>query len=364
MNTSHVATIRVGSPADLLASIPAVLGFHPTDSLVLMAHDELTDELGAMARLDFTADPDGLPDPECTGAIRDAGRMLRQQGVDRVLIAAVTPGYPPDRLPELAIALERLLGPADADDIDVVDVFLLPRIGVGRRWTCRHGVAGRVADPETCAAAIAALVAGRMVHASRAEMVAELAETGSGVGARACRGATPRSVPDAQLLAELVAAVTVDDPIPDAALARLGGALLRIPVRDAAMGLAAGERAITARSGFAALARGLRGTPRAAAATLAAALAYLRGDGPAVGIALAAALDADPRYRAARLLSQAFDAGLRPDEMVGLADIGLDQAAELGVPLPGVSRDVERGDFDGDDFDGDDFEGSGDAAVG
>lgn len=53
-------TLRIKSPADLLALVPCILGFHPQDSLVLVV---LAGEGGALhARIDLSADEDELGD--------------------------------------------------------------------------------------------------------------------------------------------------------------------------------------------------------------------------------------------------------------------------------------------------------------
>ena len=78
------------------------------------------------------------------------------------------------------------------------------------------------------------------------------------------------------------------------------------------------------------LARNLPDPERVNAAALLGYSAYIRGDGPFAGIAL----DSDPGHVLATLLDGALHAGLRPAEVRGLAGVGYDSAAKVGVALP------------------------------
>jgi hypothetical protein len=74
------------------------------------------------------------------------------------------------------------------------------------------------------------------------------------------------------------------------------------------------------------------------AATLLGYTAYLRGDGPLAGVALEAAVAADPRHTTARLLETALRTGVRPHSLRELATIGRERAEALGIDLdPGLT---------------------------
>jgi hypothetical protein len=62
--------------------------------------------------------------------------------------------------------------------------------------------------------------------------------------------------------------------------------------------------------------------------------AYARGDGPLAGLALEAALSADPNHRMAGMLDTALQSGMRPEQIRELAGTGYRLAEKLGVRLP------------------------------
>jgi hypothetical protein len=62
--------------------------------------------------------------------------------------------------------------------------------------------------------------------------------------------------------------------------------------------------------------------------------AYARGDGPLAGVALEAALLSDHEHRMARMLDQALQSGMRPEQIRELAQTGYRLAKRLGVRLP------------------------------
>lgn len=337
--------MKVRSTGDLIAAVPALLGFYPTRSVVLLAHDEVTRRIGATARTDLGRNRAGGLRKDCRTHIAEAVRLLRAQGADRLICVAIDDRPLGVVVPGLLQVLEdaaRSREPADPD-LEIADVIMLGRIAAGERWLCRHGESGALPDPGTSPAMLAAVVDGRTVHASRDALTDLLALDGPGVVADRCRDAAAFEADGdpCELLAAVVGAVTAQRSasLSDADVALLGGALLDVHVRDAAMALGVTVMADEARLLFAELARRLRGTPRAAAATLVAVTGYLRGDGPLTGIALDAALTADPGYRGALLLAEALTAGMHPRELSVTAEIGMATARRLGVELP--PRDVE-----------------------
>ncbi|CAM3895505.1 DUF4192 domain-containing protein [Tsukamurella ocularis] len=337
--------MKIDSLGDLLAAVPALLGFYPTRSVILLAHDEVTGRIGATARTDLELSPSGGLRKACRTHITDAVGMLRCQGADRLFCVVV------DDRPLVRVVPALLLLLADAarsriavdPDLEIIDVVLLDRMAAGERWVCRHGESGPLPDPATSPVMLAAVVEGRTVHRSRTELTDQVAEEGAGIAADRCREAAAREADGdpCELLAAVVGAVTEQrsTALSDADVALLGGALLDVKVRDAAMALGLTVMSDEARLLFAELARRLRGTPRAAAATLVAASSYLRGDGPLTGIALDAALTADGGYRGAHLLAHALAAGMHPRELCATAEIGVNVARRLGVELP--PRDLE-----------------------
>lgn len=345
--TNHHAdpAMKIHSVGDLIAAVPALLGFYPTRSVILLAHDDVTGRIGATARTDLGLTRAGALRKDCRTHLGEAVRMLRNQGVDRLFCLVVDDRPLVRATPAVMQAIEEA-GRSQIvaePDLEVVDVVLVDRIADGRRWVCGHGESGSLPDPESSPVMLAAVIEGRVIHRSRTELTAQLVEEGPGVVADRCRDAATYEADGdpCELLAALVGAVTAQrsGALSDADVALLGGALLDLQVRDAAMALGLTVMADEARLLFAELARRLRGTPRAAAATLVAASGYLRGDGPLTGIALDAALTADRHYRGARLLAEALAAGMPPRELCITAEIGTTIARRLGVELP--PRDVD-----------------------
>lgn len=346
MTKHHVdPAMKIDSIGDLLAAVPALLGFYPTRSVVLLAHDEVTGRIGATARTDLDLNRAGGLPKDCRNHIAEAVGLLQRQGADRLFCVVVDDRPLVRAVPALLHVLEDAVRSRSAvePDLEIVEVVLLDRIRAGERWVCRHGESGSLPDPASSPVMAAAVVEGRTIHPSRTELTDQFVEEGPGITADRCREAADNEADGdpCELLAAVVGAVTAQRSaaLSDADVALLGGALLEVKVRDAAMALGLTVMADEARLLFAELARRLRGTPRAAAATLVAASGYLRGDGPLTGIALDAALTADRQYRGAHLLAHALAAGMHPRELCLTAEIGVRVARRLGVDLP--PRDVE-----------------------
>jgi hypothetical protein len=343
--SSHALPLE--SAGDLIAAVPAFLGFVPERSVVLLVHDEVTGRIGATARTDLGLTRAGTLRVDCRRHIGHAMDLLRRQGADRMYCLLIDDRSLTTAMPAIVECLETNLQGDDGPDGEIVlaDLYLAHAIAAGERWLCRHGESGAIADPQSSPAALAAALDGRPVRASRAELLALVAEEGRGIAIDECLDAVRAEVDGdpTELFGAVLAAVTGTDGagsrLSDADIALLGGALLHLEVRDAALGLCLTVVADEARHLFAELARRLRGTPRAAAATLVAAGAYTCGDGPLTGIALDAALAADRRYRAARLLASAFEHGMSPRQMSVAAESGEGVARRLGFELP--PRDTE-----------------------
>ncbi|MCP2298043.1 protein of unknown function (DUF4192) [Nocardia amikacinitolerans] len=129
------------------------------------------------------------------------------------------------------------------------------------------------------------------------------------------------------------------EPVAAPEIAEVVAALRDRVVRDAMFALAASDHAAAAERLWLTLVRGLpSGRDRAEVAALLGYSAYFRGDGPFAGIALEAALEADPGNAMAILLETSLRAGMRPEQLRRLARSGYDAAAWLGVDLGPVVR--------------------------
>lgn len=366
-STSPSDPVRLSDAGELIAAIPAFLGFHPTRSLVVMGLTVTTprpgeprvDTIDAVMRHDLL-----LPDDDETlpAAMFEAFERFRtvcvHDGADAALVVIVD-----DRLDDPcgpagrgALRIVECLDACfSATGIEVVGVHATTDIACGVPWFVPGSdVTGTVADPDSSLVAATRVFHGGAIRRSRDELAAVLSplpvrartrvgelidesidarDVGYARDSRAA-GAAHADRRELDALLALVAA-HADGSVPDPRSCAEMAVLLANPtVRDAVLGLSAGDGAENIEQVWIALARALPDPERADAAALVAFSAYLRGDGPFAGVALGAALESNPRHRLADLLDQALQAGLRPDAIRGLAETGCEIAARLGVTLP------------------------------
>ena len=323
--------VRLRSPAQVVEAVPYLIGYHPSDSVVVVSTRGPHGRVGLTLRLD-------LPPPEHHP---EAVQLLVEHLVaDRAQDAVVVFYCPASAAfwPLLRRALaERGIGVREA-----------LRVHDGRWWSYL------CADPRCCpvdgteivpghapggeAAVAASFVrAGRAVLASREALADMLCPVDGATrvameqaldrvdvalerqfarcgGIAAWRAEARRRV-EAALAARLgpqPAALDDDD------VAQLLAALLDIRIRDAATEWVDGDRGRAAMSLWAELVRRAPAPYDVAPATLLANASWRAGDGAFARIAVERALTSDPTYRLALLIQQVLDAGIPPDEMRGL----------------------------------------------
>lgn len=339
MTTSKTNDFHLNRPGVLIAALPAVLGFVPEKSLVLVTVDR--GEMGCVMRVDLSGElVDSLehladvaaaarPDSAIAVVIDEEGFNCRMCNDDHRALA--------DQL--TTVLAER--------GIELLAAHVVDRVAAGGRWHCADscGNAGTVEDPSASPMAVAAVLDGRRLYARRAELlqVIELADatrTDALADVIAGREWDPALRPDNAARADIEAAMAAAARVADAAelgdeeLARLAWALTDLRVRDTLYALAVGETAGQAESLWAALSRTLPEPWRVEALVLLAFSAYARGDGPLAGVSLEAALRSDPTHRMAGMLDTALQSGLRPEKIRDLAITGYRLADRLGVQLP------------------------------
>ncbi len=234
--------------------------------------------------------------------------------------------------------------------IVVHTVLWAEHTGAGARWACYDecGCAGLLPDPRTTAVAVAAVTAGQVVYADRAELELLVAPADRerlrrrdrlltrAVGAELAVPEPAAPVDVARHLAVLDSAI--DDAgagrldLDDARVLALTGALVLPAVRDAALERCAGPAATSAEQLWAALARETPDPEAAEPAALLAVSALLRGAGALANVALDRAERAWPGHRLTAILRSAAEAGLSPDRMRECLRLGLIGA---GVTGPG-----------------------------
>jgi hypothetical protein len=211
MTADSILTLR--SPADVLAAVPYLLGFHPQDSIVVVAVRRA--EVIHAARYDLGASADTA----------HVAAIVARQGAETATII----GYGPAAA--VAPEAERAARDLTAAGVAVHDVL---RVAGGRWWscTCTEPLCcppeGRPCEP-TGAVAAAATYAGHVALPDRAALVAQVAPATGPERAemvRATAGAERR----------LAALLSVPPPSVRAALGRAGRAAVRHAARQAGAG--------------------------------------------------------------------------------------------------------------------------------
>lgn len=344
MSAPTAGRIRLSDPSELIAAVPHLLGFHPRNSVVLLAlHGK---SLGLTLRADLVDN-----DQAAVLAEQLLPPIARQRptGVALVVIggASMRNGDLPHRA--LVDALDGLLTGAG---VPVVHAAWTAETACGAPWRCYDDplCAGTVADPTTSPLAAATVAAGAVTFGSREEMAALVAAEDTAALARrailldAADAEHPMSARlVAQRLARLKklhrAAAAGDLVLSDGIVAEIASALCDHRVRDACLPWCTGSGAAAAERLWLALVRATPAPERAEPAALLALAAYLRGDGALAGVALDAALNACPHHSLSGLLRAALDGGLPPEL---LRSIAADAADALLRPARNTTKRRSR----------------------
>lgn len=330
--TSH---IRLSDPAELVAAIPHLLGFHPQNSVILLAlHGK---NLGLTLRADLV-DPEQAP-PLAEQMLTP---LLRQEptGVAVVVVGGApgADGLPPHRA--LVDVLDEALAGAG---LPLLHAAWTSETAAGAPWRCYDDpdCAGTLADPAASPLAAATVAAGAVTFGRREDLVALLAPhdaealarrstllegadtahplTAALVNRRVAQlGRLLRSAPDGSR--DSCDSLVLDDRT----VAELASALCDHRVRDRCLPWCTGPHAAAAERLWLDLVRATPAPERAEPAAMLALSAYLRGDGALAGVALDAALEACPQHSLSALLRAALDGGLQPDV---IRTVALDAAA-------------------------------------
>jgi hypothetical protein len=337
------ADFELNRPGALIAALPAVLGFVPENSLVLVSLGG--GELGSVMRVDLS---EKLIDR--IGHLAEVAAAAEPEAAIAVIVdedGAQCPGCN-EQYRQLCAALTNALS---EHNVELWAAHVVDRVAVGGRWHCVDGCGsgGVVDDPSASPLAAAAVLDGRRLYHRRADLQAVIAiedpvRTGElsrrvsqqTAAREAAHRADPIGCSRRDLEHAMAAASRVADGrlLSEAELARLGCALSDVQVRDALYALAVGESAGEAESLWALLARSLPEPWRVEALVLLAFSAYARGDGPLAGVSLEAALRCDADHRMAGMLDTALQSGVRPERIRELALTGYRLAKRLGVRLP------------------------------
>jgi hypothetical protein len=355
---------RLDHPGEFIAALPAMLGFLPERSLAVAVLCAMEGEPGR-AVVDLVVRFD-LYDPE-TGHAADAATIAAAAaricarpevvGVLAVVIddAARMPESAPPYPHRVLDDLERQLA---ATNVPVRAAWAVTVIAAGQPWWSLRTPqdSGYVPDPDTSVVAFRRVLDGSpsgsrprsdltalvtpdpALHKKVSTELDEAVARAQGRYTEAANSAELVRYRRSQLATVLryVSDQQSAGKAPAQTLAKIAVALREKTVRDSLLALADSPHAQTAEQLWAQLTRAVSGEYRAEAATLLGYFAYVRGDGPLAGIALDAALEADPLHTMAALMHTALEAGMRPGKLRELSHWGREAAIELGVTIPSI----------------------------
>ncbi|MEH1012693.1 DUF4192 domain-containing protein [Micromonospora sp. CPCC 206060] len=349
MTSTEKTVLSVRSPADLIAAVPYLLGFHPTDSVVVVAMRGK--RVVFAARGDLPAA--GLSSSETARYISDM--IFRQDAGSATVL-----GYgPADRVTPAVDAVRVAL---EAGGLRVLDVL---RVTDGRYWSylCPDPGCcppeGRPYDAGSSEVTAAAVFAGEVAYPDRASLAAEVAPVG-GLTRIAMRQATVRAE-------ERMIGLLDEGPLDERKLNALGDAAVRaaldpgrapgsmtddevawltmllahLPIRDQAWELTDGDDRHLALWRYVVQ----RAEPELvpAPACLLAFAAWRAGRGSLAVVALERALTVEPDYSMALLLDELIRNGVPPSQLDGWPKIA-GAGAGAGAGASGRRRRRSRAD--------------------
>jgi hypothetical protein len=308
-------SLRLRSPADVVVAIPYLIGFHPSESVVVLG---CGGETGTYAiRLDLTA-KDAL--------VEHVAALVARRGSADVILAGYGPG---DRV---TTVVERVRDHLTRHGVRLREAL---RVEAGRFWSylCADPICcppeGTWVDTSAGPVAAEATAGGLVALPDRRELE-RMIEPSRGEGMRqATERAERRLATWAQIAVNAVPSRMIDEGVPlvlslidraraglspptDEEAAWLGVLLTSLRVRDEAW-VRMDEESLTVHMHlWRNILRRVAPPYAAAPACLLAFAAWRAGEGALANIALDRALAADPYYSMARLLHELFISGLPP----------------------------------------------------
>lgn len=352
MTSTDRPVLTVRSTGDLIAAVPYLLGFHPTDSIVVVAMRGRRVVFTARADLPgASSPPGGAPSSAATDVAEYLVSVVERQGVQAVTIV----GYGvPEMVTPVIDALRSAFAGAGREVLDAL------RVTDGRYWSYLCGnpeccpPEGVPFDQGTSRIAAAATYAGHVALPDRATLARQIAAV-TGRERQSMRRATIRA---RRRLSELLSGVPPIEPAGDRIMRKAGEPavwqafdryrhggrltddevgwltvlLVHIPVRDHAW-----ER--IGREDFQLVMwtdvlRRAEPDLVPAPACLLAFAAWRVGQGALASLALERALRARPDYSMALLLDDVFRRGVSPLALDGWPDLAGPKDRDLKVSHP------------------------------
>lgn len=319
--------VRLRTPAQIVAAVPYLVGFHPSESVVAIGLGSAASRVCLTMRVDLVPPADAVPLADTLVT------HLEQAGAGGMFVLVFTegPGDPPS--PDL---VQSIGTSAEAAGIEVKDALWV-RAGRWRSYRCRRPeccpAEGTPVDPgEVSELAAASAWMGDVVHRSREDLERSLRPVGflrraaldqsfdcvsrRLAGELSEHGWDAVAAESRELLRVAVEArAEASVELSHAEVARLALGLADVLVRDHALQWVGTELDHAAESLWVELLRKATPPYDAAPATLLAVHAYLRGNGAYARIALERALASDPGYSFAVLLSEGLDRAVPPQAL-------------------------------------------------
>jgi hypothetical protein len=340
------STLRVSSSAELIATLPYLIGFHPADSIVVLGVRGL--------KIAFAARHD-LPEPGVPGAVvrGEAARMAALVAGQGVTATAVI-GYGAEAL--VTPTVLRLTEALERAGLPVIEQL---RVADGRYWSFHcldRGccpATGRECLPPHSSIAAAATYSGAVALPDRETLVAQLspvadpAPSGPALarleesfargsheagGARHLRKAGREAVREAERRYRSGGRLT------DEEVAWLGALLAYLPVRDYAWERTGEEDWWTVL--WTDILRRVESSYVPAPACLLAFAAWRAGNGSLARVAVERAVAHDPDYPMAALIDEMLRLALHPRVLTGWPQVG--RPWRFGLPEPGSALENGR----------------------
>jgi len=317
-------TITIRTHQDAIAAVPHLLGFHPTESLVLMPFSPQL----PVVRVDIPT----------TGEDRDS---LWEESLRDALAPHASRTDGPPRMAAMCFTQDRSNAEVTSRDL----AQRLPEIGIGvpvRLWTngfvwseFNTGDSGRCSQEATDLMAATGVVAGRVRPAeSREAMAATLVGDSEPVAAQIEQAYINADTPAAErdwAVERLHRFLDDGTRLTDNDAARLLVAVQTTSTRDALWEEMNFESAVTHQSLWVDMTRRAPDEVRAPAATMAAFASWLNGDGAKAWCALDQ-VPTDQNYPMAALVAEALHGGLPPKAWEGRRRL---------IPGPVTEADLE-----------------------
>ena len=339
--TDDITTVRLSGRHGLLAAVPAMLGFHPEESLVMICLSGPRRRVGPVIRVDL----DDLAGAGASGTQSPVVqfRAHARRYSDEVALVCYT------ECPGPSAMFEGVLKGLDAGGVSILDAVMVRRgraipanLGAGRStWTGEGDVGTEVPgadDPQAQAMAAASAMHGRSILPNRLA----LRESISGPRGRAGRQASaalhaaadglmtaipPTGPIDHDKLSEMATVaieralgqVAGSSGVEPATCALIALLLAHVHIRDQMITRSVQETTAAWIPMLIAVARAVADEDAAEVCSVLAVAAYRRGDGALAQVAVDRCLTAEPDHRLAHLMLGVMAAGLPPDDLGRLA---------------------------------------------